>query len=74
MKGTDDMDRTVSSVMRRDMSLRGAADPFQIPYSILKNKTNITKTPNALRNEIEIKSAGHPAVCSMGMNQIWLPG
>jgi len=44
------VDRAVSSILKTDMSLRGAVPFFEIPYP----------TQKALRNEITIKSAGHP--------------
>jgi hypothetical protein len=42
------MDPAVSSVIRGDVSLRGAAGPFHIPYSILRDRVNFTKMHNAL--------------------------
>jgi hypothetical protein len=47
-KWTDEgMDRTFSSVIRGDVSLRGAAGLFHVPYSTLKDRVNFTKMHNA---------------------------
>ena len=59
------MDRAVSGVMRREVSLRGAAGLFQIPYSTLKNRVNTIKKQNASVKEVKTKSAGHPTVFSV---------
>jgi hypothetical protein len=56
------MDRAVSSVIRDDVSLRGAAGLFHIPYSTIKDRVNFTKMHNALGKQVIIKSAGHPTV------------
>jgi hypothetical protein len=39
----EDMDQVVAGVMRREVSLRGAAGLFQIPYSTRKDRVNIIK-------------------------------
>jgi len=52
--------------MRRDLNLHGSIIPFQIPYSTLKYRVNITKTQKAISDEIETKFAGHPTVFSVG--------
>jgi hypothetical protein len=56
------MDRAVSSVIRGDVSLRGAAGLFCVPYSTLKVGVNFTKMHNALGKQVITKSAGHPTV------------
>jgi hypothetical protein len=62
-KRTDEgMDRAVSSVIKCDVSLRGAAGLSRIPYSILKDRVNFTKMHNALGKQVITKSAGHPTV------------
>jgi hypothetical protein len=61
----EDMDRAVVGVMRREVSLRGAAGLFQIPYSMLKDRVNITKKQNVSGQEVKTTSAGHPTVFSM---------
>jgi histidinol dehydrogenase len=47
----EDMDRTVSSVIR-DVSLRGAAALFHIQYSKLKDWVEFTIAQNALREDM----------------------
>jgi hypothetical protein len=56
------MDRAVSSIIRGDISLRGAAGFFHIPYSTLKDRVNFTQMHNALGKQVITKSAGHPTV------------
>jgi hypothetical protein len=62
-KWTDEgIDRAVSSVIRGDVSLRGAAGLFHVPYSKLKDRVNFTKMHNALGKQVITKSAGLPTV------------
>jgi hypothetical protein len=65
------MDRDISSVIRSDVSLRGEADLFHIPYSPLKDRVNFTETQNALRRDIPVttKPASHPTVLSVEEEQ-----
>jgi hypothetical protein len=56
------MDQAVSSVIRGDVSLRGAAGLFHIPYSTLRDRVNFTKMHNALGKQVITKSAGHSTV------------
>jgi hypothetical protein len=67
-----DMDRAVSGVVRKCVSLRGAGGLSKIPYSTLKDRMNLTKSHNALRNEMKTKFAGHSRG-NVGKNKIWLP-
>lgn len=60
------VDRAVSNILKTDMSLRGAVPFFEIPYPTLKDWVIITKTQKALRNEITIKSVGHPTAFRFG--------
>ena len=59
------MDRAVSGVMRREVSLRGAAGLFHMPYAKLKNRVNIIKKQNASGQEVKTKCAGYPTVFSV---------
>jgi hypothetical protein len=63
------MDRAVAGVKRREVILRGAAGLFQIPYSTLKDRVNITKRRNASGQEVKTKSAGHPTVFSVDVEK-----
>ena len=65
------MDRAVSGVLRSEVSLRGVAGIFQIPYSTLKDRVNITKKQNASGQEVKTKSAGHPTVSSVEEEKDW---
>ena len=60
----EDMDRAISSVLKGDLSIRGAAGIFSVPFSTLKDRINIIKRQNALGEEATIRSVGHPTVFS----------
>jgi hypothetical protein len=59
------MDQAVSSVTRRNVSLRGAAGLFHIPCSTLKDRVDFNKTRNALRKGIISMPDDYPSVFSV---------
>jgi hypothetical protein len=51
-----------SSVVRTDVSLKGAVGIFRMPFSKLKYRADFTKTQNSMRKDIIRNPTGHPTV------------
>jgi hypothetical protein len=68
-KKEQNLDQAMSSVMRRDVGLRGAASIFHFTHSKTKDRGNVAKIHNSVRNEIKTKHAGHPKGFSVEQKQ-----
>jgi hypothetical protein len=61
----------LNSFKRNDMICeRGMQHCFSNPIFYVRDRVNITKTQNAVRKEVKIKSAGHPTVFIVGEEQV----
>lgn len=61
----EDINQAISSVLRGDVSMRGAAALFKVPYSTLKDRVHAHRRQKAIGEKLETRTVGHPTVFSL---------